>query len=109
MPSIDHIIAASQEVIADEAVQTAKYGSKKALFEAATASMQYEKSQLALKEQEIMLQRARNFNRPSILLGAEIERVDGQYIAVGRGLRVSGNSPEQAFLEFDRTWTQGDE
>jgi len=85
-------------------VEEATYKKNKALFEAATAKTGHDRAQLALKEGEIMLQRARNANRPSILLGAEVEETDSGWTAHARGASADGDSPEQAFLAFDETW-----
>jgi hypothetical protein len=95
------------------AIERAKYDRNEAMFRAAASSNLYEKSKMDLKEGEIMLKRARNANRPSILLGAHISMEERDkktvYIAEARGLSVEANSPETAFLEFDRVWTQGEE
>jgi len=109
MPSLDDILVAAQEEIANERVKAAKYDTDRSLFESSAAALYREKAQLALKEQEIMLQRARNWNRPSMVLGVELEQTNTGWAAFARGVRAEGNSPEQACLEFDRLWTQGEE
>lgn len=104
--SLDDILTAAQEQIADHQVETAKYYRDKAMCECSVSINHF-------KESEIMLQRAHNANRPSILLGATLttnERNDKViYIAEARGLTVEGNTPENAFLTFDDTWVGKDQ
>jgi hypothetical protein len=111
MASVAEIIQAAREEITNLHIEAARYVRNKAMFEAATASHYFKKAELAIKEQEIMLQRARNANRPSILLGAEVTQTerDGKtvWVASARGASAEGNSPETAFLAFDELWTQG--
>ena len=111
MADLADIIQVAQEELVSLHLEAARYVRSKALFEAAAAQCCYERVQLAHKEQEILLQRARNINRPSILLGAEVTQIerDGQtvWVASIRGVSTEGNSPETAFLAFDELWTQG--
>jgi hypothetical protein len=111
MADLADIIQAAQEEIATLHAEAAHYIRNKAIFEAAAAQSHYERAQLAHKEQEIMLQRARNANRPSVFLGAEVTQAerDGRtvWVASVRGVSAEGNSPETAFLAFDELWTQG--
>jgi hypothetical protein len=93
-----------RDALSKLSVEEATYKKSKALFESAAAHEQHEKAKLSRKEGEIMLQRARNANRPSILLGAEVEETDMGWIARARGASAEGDSPEQAFLAFDETW-----
>jgi hypothetical protein len=111
--SLQDILVATQEEVAALALERSKYDRQEAMFRAAASANLYEKSKLDLKEGEIMLQRARNANRPSILLGAHLSKEERKnktiYIAEARGLSVESSTPEQAFLDFDRLWTQGED
>ena len=108
MAGMDEILQKAQKDITDCHVEAARYLRNKAMLETASASHLYKKAELALKEQEVMLQRARNANRPSILLGAAVTQTEqGTWIASARGVSAEGNSPETAFLAFDELWTQG--
>ncbi len=113
MTKLQEILDATQEEIAALAIERSKYDRNEAMFRAAASSNLYEKSKMDLKEGEIMLTRARNANRPSILLGAHISKEERNkktvYIAEARGLSVEANTPEQAFLNFDEQWTQGED
>lgn len=108
MTKLQDIMDATQEEIANLAIERAKYDRNEAMFRAASAGTLYEKSKLDLKEGEIMLQRAHNANRPSILLGAHLSKEDRDnkmvYVAEARGLSAEGNTPENAFLNFDDAW-----
>jgi hypothetical protein len=46
--------------------------------------------------------------RPSILLGALVsQNFAGAYTAEAAGIIALGNTPAEAFAEFDRIWTEG--
>ena len=98
-----------RDALSKLSIEEAVYKKNRALFEAAAAKTGHEEAQVALKEAEIMLQRARNANRPSILLGAQVEETDTGWRAHARGASAEGNSPEQAFLALDRLWIGGDD
>lgn len=66
MADLANIIQAAQEEIASLHADAARYVRNKAIFEAAAAQSYYERAQLSHKEQEILLQRARNANRPGV-------------------------------------------
>jgi hypothetical protein len=113
MTKLQDILDATQEEIATLAIERAKHGRTEALFHAAAANNLFEKSKLELQEGTIMLQRAHNVNRPSILLGAHLSTEERSnkiiYIADARGLAVEGDTPENAFLNFDDTWVGKDD
>lgn len=57
---------------------------------------------------DMILHRTKSMNRPCITLGAQIEQRGNKFVATFSGLSVEGESPEIAFQEFDRLWSQGE-
>lgn len=107
-------IEAAQLETTHNYVKVSEHREQEALFAASTANRNFRRAEVELKTSEIYQQRARNANRPSILLGAAItteQTLDGRtiYIASASGVTAHGESPELAFQEFDRMWTQGGE
>lgn len=94
-------------------VETAKFSESKAVFEASTARLQMLKAEEELKVAQMITKRVRNANRPSIIMGATITVDDSgheiEYIARAGGVEATGTTPEIAFQNFDRLWSQGDD
>ncbi len=91
----------------------AKYMELKAATELAVAECNLAKAQLEVKTTELMHLRMQNANRPSIVLQAQITEMPKHsrhaYVASYAGVTAEGDTPEIAFQNFDRFWSQGRE
>lgn len=89
-------------------VKAAQNYESKSLYEAGAAEVAYEKAVVEKKTAELLHRRVQNASRPSIYLGAFICREENGYRASFAELTAYGDTPEQAFDNFDRLWVQGD-
>lgn len=91
----------------------AQYMEAKAAAEAATAQAGLVKANWEVKTAELMHLRMQNANRPSVVLQVKIETQwvadEKTYIASYAGVTAHGDTPEIAFQNFDRVWSQGRE
>lgn len=87
----------------------ARYMEAKAAAEAAAAECNLTTAQLEMKTAELMHLRMQNANRPSIVLQAQIKQRDYDFAAGYGGVTAYGSTPEIAFQNFDRLWSQGHE
>jgi len=111
----------SLQDLADEAhrlqllhyTHVARYMEAKAIADASAAQANLVKTSLEVKTAELMHLRMQNANRPSIVLQAQISErwvADKRtYTASYAGVSAQGDTPEIAFQNFDRVWSQGRE
>lgn len=111
--TLDELVAQTHALTAQHYMEAAKHYEAKAGFEADASRIGVEKADLERQTAALMLNRIKNANRPSIIMGASItsEERGGKtvYVASYGGLSVTGDSPEIAFHNFDQLWCQGDD
>jgi hypothetical protein len=91
-----------QELIAQSRAREAEFDANAAAFRAAEADLDRQVT-------EQILLRQRNGNRPSMFVGAELTRAEnGKWVCSFGALYAEGDSPEQAFDNFDACWLYGD-
>jgi hypothetical protein len=96
----------------DRLLNVAKLQEDKAQHDVNTASLGTDKARVELKTAELLHHRMKQANRPSIILGAMIRQDEDDagkitYTATYAGVSAEGDSPEIAFANFDRAWSQG--
>jgi len=96
----------------DHWLAAAQHAETKASHEVETAKLGTEKARIELKTAELLHNRMKQANRPSIILGALIRQDEDDagkitYTATYAGVSAEGDSPEIAFSNFDRAWSQG--
>lgn len=80
----------------------------RAKYDANVSKLSMQRSEIELKTAEAVHHRVVNGNRPSVTLGAKIEQRDGMFYALAAGIEgPAGETPEIAFQNFDRFWSQG--
>jgi hypothetical protein len=95
-------VLAYQELIAQSRAREAEFDANAAAFRAAEADVDRQVT-------EQILLRQRNGNRPSMFVGAELTRAEnGKWVCSFGALYAEGDSPEQAFDNFDMLWLFGD-
>jgi hypothetical protein len=89
-----------QEEILRLQLEEVKHRRDRALYEAAAASEAYTAAKLTTE-------RARTANRPAVLFGASLRHTTyGKWIASAQDMYAYGDSPEEAFANFDKKWTE---
>ena len=87
----DDTVKAYQEEILRLQLEEARYRRARAVYEMNAAAETHERAKAA--------------NRPAIMFGAELRRVNEMWIASAHSVWGRGESPEEAFAAFDRAWT----
>lgn len=90
-------------------MRVAQYREAEAAYDAAAAKRRLLNEENNLRSSELYLNRARNANRPSMMVSAVItaeEAPNGRtiYTATGAGMSAQGDSPDLAFQAFDEMW-----
>jgi fatty acid/phospholipid biosynthesis enzyme len=103
----DELIQAAAQEQVEHYKQVALLAAVKAAREAEAAAIAVEKARAELKTSQLLLNRVQTANRPAIVLGATVQYDGDVFVASAAGVSAEGESPEIAFDNFDRLWSQG--